>query len=145
MNKGRLSVLVCMMAIIALGFGFAACGGGGGDEPRDQSQPITLTFGKAIVEGYLTDSEWDGVADKIKTALVAKYTEGSVFEDVFGQEGGVTIIVEKNPSYANYSTTKPGNTVRINFGILNNATVLETALYNATWAMSGNPSIPAEG
>jgi hypothetical protein len=31
MNNGRLSVLVCMMAIIALWFGFAACGGGGSE------------------------------------------------------------------------------------------------------------------
>jgi hypothetical protein len=112
------------------------------DTPKDQTATITNLFGEgftATVKGTLTDTEWNGVADKIKTALNDEYSLGwqSSFEAVFGQPGGVTIIVEKNPAYANYSTTNGGNTMKINFAVVNNATTLQAALLNAMKATNG--------
>ena len=97
-------------------------------EPKNQTATITNLFNKgynATVTGYLTDTEWNGVADKIKAAFEARYKEGfqATFESVFSQVN-VTIIIEKDPTYANYSTTKPGNTAYINYAILNDINVL---------------------
>jgi hypothetical protein len=133
-------VLIGIVAIIALSFGFVGCDDGNGkDDPKDQSQIITLTFGTVTVKGHLTDTEWKGVADRIKNALNTAYGDDwdFLFDTVYGQEDGITIIVEKNPSYTNYSTTILGKTVRINYSILNNADGLVTALRNSAATIMG--------
>ena len=127
------------------------------DGPKNQSATINNLFGKnisATVQGYLTDSEWKGVAGKIETALNNRYDapieqivyiRENLLEPAFSQTGGVTIIVEKDPSYANYSATYGGKIIHINFAILNDAAALDLALYQGTRVISGNPIVPEQG
>jgi len=123
-------------------------------EPHNQTATITNLFNKgynATVQGYLTDTEWNGVADKIKSALETEYDVGSdgikenLFNALFGQTGGITIIVEKNPAYANYSVTRSSRVMHINFAILNNTNTLRAALLNASKVADGNPGVPESG
>jgi hypothetical protein len=145
MKNWKQSVSFGMVAIIALGFGFIGCDDDDGkDDPKEQGETITVQFDKGYsvrVEGYLTDNEWNGAPNKIKAALEAEYAKSgkAMFEDVFGQEDyDTTIILEKNPSYANYSTTDGDTrTICINFAILNDINVLGTALRNASGAIFG--------
>ena len=119
--------LIGFMAIIALGFGFVGCGGGGDDGPKDQTVTLTNLFGEgysATVKGYLTDGEWDGVVGKIENALNGIFTTGPggmknrlrvVFED------SVTIIVEKTPSgYTKWKTSSDGKIMYLAFVALDN-------------------------
>ena len=122
------------------------------DGPKNQSATITGLFdnnASATVQGYLTDSEWKGVPEKIKTALNTQFEgDGDGTKEVFRSvytESNIIIILEKNPSYANYSATYGGDTMRINFGILNNTDALKLALRAATRAMDRNPSVPEQG
>jgi hypothetical protein len=108
--------------------------------PKDQSATINDLFGvegvDVAVEGHMTDAEWEGVADKIKTAIEADEIYEFAFTTIFNQEGA-TIIIEKNPPYPNYSTTVGGNKIYINFTIVNNPGALEAALQNAAAVMVG--------
>ena len=162
MKKTRFSRIAVIAAVI--GFTLITCdtGGGGGkpepvEQPKNQSATISNLYGKGItvaVQGYLTDSEWNGVAGKIETALNTRYDTSSdgtksnllipIFTQ-FGQGGSVTIIVEKNPSYANYSATYGGNIIHINFAIINDPTALDSGLYNATRVLSEATSVPEQG
>ena len=118
------------------------------DQPKNQSAEIDGLFDNnatAIVQGNLTDTEWNGVPEKIKAALNAQFGEdGDGPKEVFRltyTTKNVVIILVKNPSYANYSTTHNGNTMHINFGLLNNTEALKSALRNATRAMAGNSTV----
>jgi hypothetical protein len=100
-------------------------------DPKDQSQIITLTFGTetptATVKGHLTDTEWDGVADKIKNAINGRYAYyESISADVLTQRWdtvfgrGVTVNVEKTSAYAKWKTTTDGKTMYLNYSQLDN-------------------------
>jgi hypothetical protein len=131
MKNSKQSVFFGIVAIIALVFGIVACDDGNGkDDPKDQSQIITLTFETesptATVKGHLTDTEWDGVAVKIKNAINGAFNSGTglegaslknKFRSVYGD--GVTIIVEKNPvGYTKWKTSADAETMWLAFGKL---------------------------
>jgi len=109
---------------------------------KNQTATITNLFGEgfsATVKGTLTNAEWNGVADKIETALNGAFVDGIVpvknrFKAVFGQTGGVTIIVEKTTAYDNWKTTADGLTLYVNFDALDN---IQSILPNAMLAMEG--------
>jgi hypothetical protein len=136
MKNWKQSVFFGLVAIIALCFGFIGCEDKSEveviDYPKDQSQIITLTFETesptATVKGHLTNTQWNGVADKIKNALNARFAyyvsmdyDGLIddWKKVFNQS--VIIIVEKSPSgYAKWKTTTDGKTLFLAFGELDN-------------------------
>jgi hypothetical protein len=137
MKNWKQTALIGMVAIIAFGFAFVACddgngNGNGNDAPKDQSQTITVTFGTetptATVKGHLTDTEWNGVADKIKNALNGRYLYyeeinydviTTAFVTVF--ERDVIIVVEKTPSgYSKWKTSTDGKTMYLAFIALDN-------------------------
>jgi len=114
---------------------------------RNRSMPITgLLDGNrsATVKGVFNKAGIEDAAEKIKTAINDGYKGAfmPLFDSVFGQEGGITIIVEKNPDYNKYSTTLAGAIIRINSAILNDADDLELALQYAIAATCGAPSAP---
>ena len=93
------------------------------EQPKDQTATIDNLFdtmGSAKIEGNLTDTEWTGVANKIKGALEAMFAAAdgnfmiqTAYRTVFGRED-VTIIIEKNPTeYPNWKTTGDGRTLYI--------------------------------
>ena len=131
------------------------------DGPKNQSATINNLFGKGFnvtVSGEsFTNAEWGsgstGVVGRIEAALQARYdaleeatkTAGDVlFTPAFSQTGGVTIIVERNPSYANYSATYNGNTIRINFAIVGDSSTLNLALFQGTRVLTGIKSVPEQ-
>jgi len=111
--------------------GIIACGsddnGNNGEYPKQQTTELTNLFNEgltATVTGYLTDTEWAGVADKIEDAINGKYKahEGadifqSIYEDVFGR--GIIITVKKNPEFDNWKTTGDGVSLYLNIDALN--------------------------
>jgi hypothetical protein len=120
-----LKQIFAVTAIVAV-FALIACGGddgNGNDDPKDQSQTISLTFGEtsptATVKGHLTDTEWNGVADKIKNAINGAYnglpteTAKTNYSNLFNT--GVVIIIEKTSVYTNWKTTGDGKTIYLNF------------------------------
>jgi hypothetical protein len=147
MKNRKQIALIGTVAIIAFGFAFVGCddgNGNGNDDPKDQSQPITLTFDSvdysATVTAYLTDGEWNDVANKIKNAINGAYTDADGFEgamtrarfrEVFGE--GVTIIVEKTTAYPNYKVVDSG-TLNVRFDALGN---LRSKIGDALQAMTG--------
>jgi hypothetical protein len=139
---------LAIIAILGIIIGLVACDNDNGkDDPKDQSEIITGLFdnnSSATVQGYFTDTDWAGVAGKIKTALNTRFEMAgtgakSMFKDVFAR--GVTIIVEKNPQgYTNWKTTGDGKTMYLNFN-LDNIALLEsgqTALMEAISYAVGN-------
>jgi len=82
------------------------------EQAKDQSATLNDLFGEgytATVKGKFTDTEWAGVADKVKTALNDGFNNAdgpsgaalkSRFRNVFSDE--VTIIVEKTTAYDKY-------------------------------------------
>jgi len=139
-------ISIIIFILIAVGMGMTACD----DDPKeetpgpakDQTATITNLFGEgfsATVKGTLTNAEWDGVAGKIETALNGAFVDGIVpvknrFKAVFGQAGGVTIIVEKATAYDNWKTTADGLTLYVNFDALD---TIQSILPNAMLAMEG--------
>jgi hypothetical protein len=130
------------VAIIAFGFAFVGCddgNGNGNDDPKDQSQPITLTFGEtsptATVKGHLTDTEWNGVADKIKNAINAIYStsDGDPVKDAYKNlfNRNITLNVEKTSDYANWKTITDGKTIYLNLSTVNGAN-LQDKIIGAT-------------
>ena len=152
----KIAALIIMLSLVGV-----ACGGDDNDngyepqEPKAQSEVITGLFddnSSATVEGLFTDAEWAGVAEKVKAALNEMFDEAgegvkdNVFKFVFGREGGITIVLEKEPDYNNYSTTRGGYTMYINYAILNNEDALGMALQNAAMAIvAGGEVIPETG
>ena len=122
----RFIVLLVFVIILTTSL-FTTCGDEE-EQPKNQSATITGLFdnnSSATVKGYLTDTEWIGIADKIKTALNEAFTAGGMatknrFRDVFTFGSGVTIILEKNPTYANWKTVGDTVTMFLNFDALDN-------------------------
>ena len=140
---------VVALIAVALALASVACGDNDDDDPpvdnpKTQTDTITTSFGDITVTGFFTNAEWEGVPDKIKTELNTVYsqTTDGIKNTVSGKS--VTIIVEKNPTYANYSTTRNGNTIRINFAIVNDADALLQAI-GTSCALLGGLSAPEEG
>jgi hypothetical protein len=108
---------------------------------EERSTTINLFEGKtATVKGVFDKAGLDTAAGTIKTALNNRFnTAGAAakdsFKNVFSRD--VTIIIEKTSEYANFKTIGDGKTMYINFGILNDASVLESAINNARLAMAG--------
>jgi hypothetical protein len=113
------------------------------EQPKDQSRIITLSGGKTlIVKGNFTDTEWNGfignivsVINKDKNKWQSIFTYGIIHNNIY-------VILEKTTEYSNYSTVVGGDTIYINFSIVNDEDALTTAFDNARGAMSGNPNIP---
>ena len=122
------------------------------DDPKTQTTIITGLFdndSSATVTGYFTNAEWNGVPDKIKTALNARFVKWGpgaqgLVKNAFATKS-ITIIIEKNPTYANYSTTSNGNEIRLNFAILNDDEALDVALAYSCTALANVEGIPTEG
>jgi uncharacterized repeat protein (TIGR02543 family) len=117
------------------------------EQQKSQSTPETVTFDKAYditIEGTFTDTEWTDIVVNVKTALETAYTAGinpvkTNFRNVFGKTGGVTIILEKNPTgYTNYKVGADFSSLYLNVDSV------ETANYvNAIAAMKAeNPNEP---
>jgi hypothetical protein len=130
--------------------GICVCGA---ETPITQNATITGLFdndASATVTGTFTNAEWAGVADIMKTALKERFAEVSdtqknAFRNVY-TEKSVTIVLEKNPTYANYNApTLNGDTVYINFAILNDKEALGLALSYTNQVMRGNTDTPQQG
>ena len=164
-NESKRKLLSGVLAVVqivtpvAIAIILTACDNGSGtttttqqETAKPQSTTITGLFdnnASATVKGNFTNSEWTGVAGKIKAALNARFEESGdgpkvVFRGVY-TDRNVTIILEKNPSYDNYSATLRGDTIYINFAILNDIDALKFALNRATQVMGGNSLTPEIG
>jgi len=123
--KKEFIVLSVIITIISVSF-FTACGEE--EQPKNQSATITNLFGAgftATVKGYLTDTEWTGVVDKIEDALNGAYTGGGLTQKGrFGaayENNDVKIVIEKNSlGYSKWKTSEDGKTMYLAFGALNN-------------------------
>jgi hypothetical protein len=134
------------------------------ETPIEKTATITLSFGAFVhdgtsydastptvtITGTFTNTEWTDIPNKIKTALNERFAEVSssqqrAFRTVY-TEKSVTIVLEKNPAYANYNApTFMGNTVYINFSILDDKEALGLALTRTNQVMYGNSGTPQEG
>jgi hypothetical protein len=129
MKNWKQSVLIGMVAIIVAGFCFVGCDDGNGkEEPKDQTATISL-IGEpytANVEGHLTDTEWNGVADKIETAFNGAYINGTFLVQVYIVgvfNDGLTVVVEKTSAYGKYKVAAGAfGTLYLNYGFLKSAT-----------------------
>ena len=93
------------------------------DDPKNQTATRTLAHGvgTVTVQGYMTNAQWNGVPDKIKSKIDTKIGEqideyGTVVADNYKGvfDRGITYIVEPNPvGYTNYKTTGDGKTAYI--------------------------------
>jgi len=124
-------ISIIIFILIAVGMGMAACD----DDPKeetpdpakDQTATITNLFGEgyeATVKGTLTNAEWNGVADKIETAINDAFTAAeipplqNIFRSVF-ERGVVKITVEKAPvGYTKWKTSMDGKTMFLAFDAL---------------------------
>jgi len=110
------------------------------DVAKAQSETVTGLFdndSSFTVTGFMTNAEWNGVADKIADAHTARFdAAGSVAKDryrrTYTQEDGVIIIVEKDAEYPNYKTIGDGRTMYLNFAILNDESALQAAVAAAS-------------
>jgi len=151
-------ISIIIFILIAVGMGMTACDDDSKEETpgpaKDQTATITNLFGEgyeATVKGTLTDAEWNGVADKIETAINGAFNAdtGDMFIDflrkanfknVFG--GDVVIIVEKAKDYAKYKVVNGEfRTLYINFNALNSLQAADfsaaiTAMNNETPAVA---------
>jgi hypothetical protein len=112
------------------------------EQPKDQTATITGLLdnnASATVKGNLTDTQWNDVADKIKTALNARFADRSdVVKDAWRRvlSNGVTIIVEASPDgYTNWKTIVNDKTIYLNLATTN-ADNLGTMLGNALTSIS---------
>jgi len=93
---------------------------------HDQTATITNLLdnnSSSTVQGYLTNAEWDGVADKIETAINGGFAVRSdaikdIWRTIFGR--GVTIIVEAEPDgYTSWKLTGDGKTIYLSLAAVN--------------------------
>jgi hypothetical protein len=95
------------------------------DTPRTLTFPTTEnpnnTYSVTITsEEQFTAAEWKTHCDNVVTALETAYGNGngaskSRFRGVFGQEGGIKIVLEKNPTdYTNYKVGTDFQTLYLN-------------------------------
>ena len=97
------------------------------DNPKDQSTPISGLFGgnySATVKGHFTDTQWNGVPDKVKSLLEAGYNAtpgmGQGGLKTYFENNAVVIIVQSDPvGYTKYKvvSTEPA-TIYFNLGAL---------------------------
>jgi hypothetical protein len=127
MKKTIVFVLVIALAFIALSL--TACDSGGGDKPepvvddvKEQSTVINpFEDYKVTVKGTFKDSEWTGAAGKIENAIKTNFES---VPDFIQDQMRVTyakckiIFLEKTSDYENWKTTGDGETIYINFNIL---------------------------
>jgi hypothetical protein len=161
MKNWKQNALIGMVAIVALGFAFAACGGGDGDDDPVEFREATINlFGEekitsnqnpnrvgepytAKVQSTLTQTQWNGVANKIETAINGSYTASEIwdqakFKTVFS--GTIKIIVEVNTmGYKKWKTSTDGETMYLAFDALDNN--LKGSVFGAIQKMA----VPEEG
>ena len=90
---------------------------------KNRSMLITDLFdnnASATVQGVFDKAGIENAADTIEEALNDRFealveAAQNVIKIPFAREGGVTIIVEKNPSYSNWKTIGDGKTLYVNF------------------------------
>ena len=135
----NLSFIVLLTVVIILTTSlFTTCKEEEPEQSKDQSATITGLFdnnSSATVKGYLTDTEWAGVPDKIKSAFNGAFDDNfwdkDIYRSIFARSAGVTIIVEKNPTYTNWKIIGDGVTLYLNFNALDNIqSKLDTAIFS---------------
>jgi hypothetical protein len=139
MRKFLLITLLCALVV------FACKDEPPADDPKTQTTIITTSFGDITVTGFFTNAEWEGVPDKIKTAFNYCFSRQPEIVQNTVSAKSVTVIVEKNPTYTNYSTTRNGNTIRINFAIVNDTETLINAIAPSCLVLAGATEIPEQG
>jgi len=112
--------------------------------------PIKFSNGQVIIKGEnLLPAEWTGVTTKVAGALNTNPNdEGwpAWFGGLINAYGpNITIIVKYTDDFANYKTTRKGNTIYINLNIINDSDALFDALGNAFGAIDGDPNIDIIG
>jgi len=119
------------------------------EQPQNQSVSITGLFdnnSSATVKGYLTDTEWASVPNKIKNALNGAFDADNIgwykndFRTVFARSAGITIIIEKNLTYTNWKIIGDGVTLYLNFNVLDN---IQSELTVAVGSMLDNGTTTA--
>ena len=103
---------MAIIAVIALAFAFIACDDKDDpppDDPKDQSTPISGLFGgnySATVKGHFTDTQWNGVPNKVKNLLDAGYNAtpgmGQGGLKTYFEDNAVMIIVQSTTEYSKY-------------------------------------------
>jgi hypothetical protein len=134
--KKKFIILLAIITIISVSL-FTACGDEE-EQPKNQSTIISLFDGShsATIKGNLTDTEWAGVPDKIKTAINNFYDSSQdgtkeSLKTIFNR--GITIIVEKTSNYNNWKTVDEGKTLYININILNNLQQKLNDIFTSLW------------
>jgi hypothetical protein len=140
MKNWKQNAFFGLAVIIAFGFAFVACDDGDGKDEQAEFREATINLLEgetkengqpytAKVEGTLTQTQWNGVADKIETAINGAFgnatgLEGfalkNKFRDVFGREN-VKIIVGKRPDGKTWETVGDSITLYINIDEINKA------------------------
>ena len=128
-KHGTVAAIVAVVGIIVVVIACDDGSGGTNEEPKNQSATLINLFGEglsATVQGNLTDTQWNGVADKIESALNSAFTAGNLptktaFINIFRTSNNAVIIVEKTTAYSTYKTVA-GNktTLYVNVDGLNN-------------------------
>jgi hypothetical protein len=122
--------------------------GNNGEYPREQTATINLfEDNTATVKGYLTDTQWSGLANKIEAAINAVFEDGippvkGRFRGVFNLITGdkVTITIESNAAYESYEADNR-ITLRFNFDWLSTVSDsdLQTTINAAVTEMDALP------
>jgi hypothetical protein len=99
--------------------------------PRDQTATITNLLdnnSSATVQGYLTNAEWDGIVDKIETAINDRFATRidltkDLWRTIFGR--GVTIIVEATPAgYTSWKLVGDSKTIYLSLAAINDENLI---------------------
>jgi hypothetical protein len=115
---------VAIIAVFGIMVGFIACDDGNEkDDPKDQIKTITVFDDvKITVKGInLTATEWNGAATAIETAINDEYKDApSVITDALKilYAKCKTMYVEKTSEYNQWKTIGDGQTIYINFNVL---------------------------
>jgi hypothetical protein len=125
------------LVITVAGLTLAGCP----QEEGNEDPTIDTSFGKITVKGNLSSGE----LEEIKKAFnyVFSNTIPSIITAVSNKS--VTVIVVKNPAYTNYSTTRNGDTIHINYAIVNNAGALRNAIGTSCALLAGENQVPEIG
>ncbi|MCL2601840.1 MAG: hypothetical protein FWD91_03405 [Treponema sp.] len=120
-----------------------------GDHCNDK--PINFGSGEVIIKGEnLLLTEWNGVTGKVVSVLNTNPNDegwADWFAGLIKKYGAnFTIIAKYTEDFANYKTTRKGNIIYINSGIINNNDdALFKALGNAFAATDNDPSVDIIG
>jgi len=124
--------------ILIIGLAFIGCGDKDDDpptdDPKDQSTPISGLFGgnySATVKGHFTDTQWNGVPNKVKNLLDAGYGATVVMAQnstkTYFENNAVVIKIQSDPvGYTKYKVdpTEP-STIYFNFESLDSGLTAE--------------------